>query len=382
MSTTVCVSPNGGDTTASPEPATTLLVGTLGGIYRLERPHPEFAWELADRTLAGRHISSILSVAPGRLLAGIHGGGLFASDDDGQTWSPSERGIAAEHRHVFTLTAQQRGERTVLWAGTEPSALYRSDDFGATWTELPALRDVPDHEKWTFPPPPHLAHLKHVAFHPREPQTLYVCIEQGAVLKSTDDGASWNEITSYTSPDDFFYRDVHRIVIAPSNPARVYLASGEGLYRSDDAGTSWTHLTRKDDRVGYPDALFLDPADENTVFIGGASGMPGTWRMGTDGTANAGIIRSRDAGATWHELDGGLPRPVRGNIEAVSLHAHGGTFAFYAGTAVGEVFASEDRGETWRLIAAGLPPISKVSHYKRFLPPSAQPKPIFAARPH
>jgi photosystem II stability/assembly factor-like uncharacterized protein len=360
-----CLSPNGGVETRSDQPMTRLFVATIRGIYALERQAAGSPWNTRLVGLADRHISS-LTYEPrsGLLFAGAHGGGgLWKSADGGATWKECKQGL--DRPHIYTVVAQYRGNKTVLFVGTEPPALYRSDDLGETWREFPSLRSVPDTDKWIFPPPPHIAHVKNVAFHPSEPSTLYVCVEQGALLKSTDDAATWRELSSYASDKDSFYHDVHRVSIAASNPRRVHLATGDGLYCSEDAGETWTHQQKRSDRVGYPDAMFLQPGDDNTVYLGGAGDAPETWR--TAGGAHAGFIVSHDAGRTWTELMEGLPQPVHGNIEAMGMHHWPDGTAFCAGTAVGDVFVSEDQGRRWRAIATGLPPISKARHYRHFL---------------
>jgi photosystem II stability/assembly factor-like uncharacterized protein len=145
----------------------------------------------------------------------------------------------------------------------------------------------------------------------------------------------------------------------------MYMATGDGLCKTSDGGVSWERLTTGEEGVGYPDALFIDPSDDQTVYIAGAGGHPGTWDAQT---ARPSFLRSTDGGKTWREQRSGLPTPVRGNIEAVSMAAWADSMAFYAGTAVGEVYESEDRGQTWRKIA-DMQPISKAGHYRRFLSP-------------
>ena len=61
----------------------------------------------------------------------------------------------------------------------------------------------------------------------------------------------------------------------------MYMATGDGLCKTTDAGVTWQRLTTGQDRVGYPDALFIDPYDDNTVYIAGAGGHPGTWNQQT-----------------------------------------------------------------------------------------------------
>ncbi len=345
-----------------------VLVGTVDGVYRLERDETTSrGWTVGRRSLGGTHVSSLLHVpAVGLLFAGAHSGGLFVSEDEGETWTTASSGIAPEHEHIFSLAAQPRGENVVLWAGTQPAALYRSDDLGRTWSEISSLRAVPGTERWNFPVPPHIAHVKHIAFHPSNPATLYACIEQGALLKSVDDGRSWRELTGYASPDDYWYHDAHRVVIA-RNPAKLYLTGGEGVYKSEDAGETWTQLATRHDRLGYPDALFLDPRNERVLYLAGGGTSPDAWERGPQGTGTPGILRSSDGGKTWTELRNGLPAYIRGNIEAMSMYRWVKTAALLAATTAGDVFASEDSGEEWELIASGLPPISKVGHYKLFL---------------
>jgi photosystem II stability/assembly factor-like uncharacterized protein len=343
-----------------------LLVGTVDGVYLLERDETTSqGWVVGRQTLKGTHVSSLL-YAGNVLFAGAHSGGLFVSEDDGETWTASGNGISSAHEHVFTLAAQPRDGRIVLWAGTQPAALYRSDDLGRTWFEVSSLQAVAGKERWHFPAPPNIAHVKHIGFYSREPTTLYVCIEQGALLKSTDDGRSWRELTGYVSEHDYWYHDAHRVVVG-RKPTKLYLTSGEGIYTSEDAGETWHQLTTRHDRLGYPDALFLDPRSDRILYVAGGGSSPDAWERGPQGTGNPGILRSEDGGKTWAELRDGLPSAIRGNIEAMSMHRWAKTAALFAATTAGDVFASEDRGTEWEQIASGLPPVSKVGHYKLFL---------------
>jgi photosystem II stability/assembly factor-like uncharacterized protein len=132
---------------------------------------------------------------------------------------------------VYTLSAVRVEGRIKLYAGTEPPHLYESDDLGESWHELPALLDVPNAcEDWTYPPPPHIAHIKNIAFDPWDPHVMYVCVEQGGVYRSDDGGRSWD----WLSKD--IYSDVHRLLIRPSDPNHLYVTGGDGLYASRDAG--------------------------------------------------------------------------------------------------------------------------------------------------
>lgn len=354
---------NGGVETAGDGPATRLLAATLQGIHVFERA-PGEAWRLAGRKLIDHHISAILfEPVSGLVFAGGHyDAGLWVSEDQGQTWNPCNKGL--ESGHIYTMAVQQREEGAVLWLGTEPPMLYKSTDLGKNWTALPGMLKVKDTDKWTFPPPPHIAHVKNIAFHPARPDEVYICIEQGALLKSTDAGETWVDVTGYESDADFFYNDNHRVLIRPSDPDDFLMNGGEGLYRFRHG--EWTHLTTRDDRIGYPDAMFLDPRNENGVIMGGPQNAPRKWREQDTPMADPTVLYSADGGATWTGLGKGLPQ-ITGNIEGMGMYVHDGVFSLYAGTATGEIFHSDDCGENWSLLAENLPPISKGGHYRWFL---------------
>jgi photosystem II stability/assembly factor-like uncharacterized protein len=360
FSMTVCLSPNGSTAYEGTVPADEVLIGTVDGIARLRPDDRDGSWQVVDRHLQGLHISSILfEPVQGALFAGVHGEGLYFSADGGESWEPRMAGLTA--KHVYSLASTQAGS-VVLYAGTEPAHLFQSLDYGLNWTELPALRQVPDTDRWTFPAPPHSGHVKTMAFDPRDPRVLFVGIEQGALLKSSDAGRTWRELSGYSKPDDHAYKDVHRVVVRPANPDDVYMTSGIGFYASHDAGETWEHITDRGSRIGYPDQFLISPLDDRMLFMAGSATSPGSWR--TSHQADSTVLRSVDGGRGWEPAGQGLPDSMRGNIEAMSLSSYPGGFTLFAATTGGDLFASEDQAQSWRRIAAGLAPISKVGHYR------------------
>lgn len=355
---------NGGTVTRGEGPATRLLVATLHGVRIFERAGIGSAWADIAIRLEDHHVSTLLlDPTSGRLFAGCHyDGGLWFSDDQGDSWTACNAGL--ESRHIYTLAAQEQNGQTRLWLGTEPPMLYSSLDNGAHWQAHPGMLKVHNTDKWTFPPPPHVAHVKNVAFHPDRPDDIYICIEQGALLHSPDCGTSWDEVTGYEAAEDFFYNDNHRVIFKPSDPADYVMNGGEGLYRNFHG--EWTHLTTRDDKVGYPDAMFRDPFDEQTLIMAGPQNAPRMWREQDKPMADPTVLRSTDDGVSWQVLGTGLPRIV-GNIEAMGMHVSDSGYSLYAGTATGEIYHSDDRGENWALLADRLPPISKGGHYRWFL---------------
>jgi photosystem II stability/assembly factor-like uncharacterized protein len=356
-----CLSPNGPMVHAANAPPSRLLVATMGGVAILDRTARTSGWTLSDVTLPGLHVSSLLfEPLRGGLFAGTHGQGIFLSENRGQTWTAVSEGLTS--RNVFSLNCSVQGGRVRMLAGTEPVLLFSSNDYGRNWQVHAAIGEMPGREKWTFPAPPHVAHLKSIAVHAAQPDVYYACIEQGALLKTVDAGRTWQEITSYVSSTDRWYRDIHKIVPAASDPRCLWMSSGVGVYRSDDAGGSWQKLTDDDFPIAYPDHLIVSPRDEDTVFVVGASTTPNVWRE--THAAKSVVMVSRDRGAHWELAAAGLPVTGRAAVEAMSVASTDGAYELFVGNTDGEVYVSADEGASWQLIARGLAPVSKPPHAK------------------
>jgi photosystem II stability/assembly factor-like uncharacterized protein len=346
----VSLSPNGTNYYLTPGPQDELLVATQRGIVTFQRSAPGAAWREVRRALEDLHIGSI-AITGQAVFAGAHGGGVWASTDGGQAWERRDRGL--EYDNVYALSFVQAVNELRLYAGTEPAHCYVSTDLGESWTELPALRDMPSVTKWTFPAPPHLGHVKTIAFHPADPDTMYVGVEVGGAFKSTDGGKTFRELSG-------FYVDVHRLMTTPLRPDEVYMSTGRGLYHSADRGESWKVWPLGEVGILYPDALVMQPDRPERLFTAGSSFSPGDWPKNKD--ADSRLAHSRDGGKTWQRVTAGIPSHLRGNVEAMTMNAHADGFALFAGTTDGDVFFSDDRGESWGLLAQSLPPVSKSGH--------------------
>lgn len=360
-----CLSPNGQNLNRGDAAPTRLLVATLRGINLLERSAPGMAWADRGRVLDGHHCGSIM-VEPkrGGIFAGMHSGGLYFSGDGGLTWEKRDDGIAISQ--VFSVGYAHHGDEVALYAGTEPASMFRSDDYGKSWVEQPGVKETKGRDKWSFPSPPHQAHVKTMTIDPRNPNVIYAGVEQGDLLKTIDGGAHWRVLDDYSKPTDWTYRDIHLVVIHPANSAELYMTTGMGLYRSLDAGESWTLIIDNNFRIGYPDHLIVSPRDGDTMFMAGAGENPGTWRASHKAAGT--VMRSRDRGVSWTDASQGLPADRRANIEAMSLAAYPGGFTLFAGDTDGTVYASDDEAQSWTRIAGGLAPVTKGNHYRALQP--------------
>lgn len=361
-----CLSPNGQNTCRGDAPPSKLLVATVTGISVLERERAGAPWTNRGVRLEGKHCGSLmLEPRRGGVFAGFHeNGGLYYSADGGETWERRMNGITIDH--VFSLAYAHEGERIVLYAGTEPASIFRSDDYGASWVEQPGIKEAPGREKWVFPGKPHIPHVKSISVSLADPRTLWALVEQGALLRTTDGGRTWREQDDYSKPEDHNYRDVHQLTMHPVNTAELWLTTGMGTYHSLDSGERWEQVTDIAFRVGYPDHTIVSPLDPDVLFISGAKMYPGSWKKSH--RAEPTIMKSRDHAKTWTDASAGWSEDRVANIEAMSIASYPGGFTLFAGTTAGEVFASDDGAERWTRIVAGLGPVSKIYHYRNLMP--------------
>lgn len=351
----IALSPGGETVFSSSAPSNEVLVGTKDGIVQVKRDGRDGKWQVADRWLADKHIHALL-IEPksGMIFVGINQGSVLASEDGGKTWVARDKGITGT-TDIYCLAANKVDGKTRIFVGTEPAHLFCSDDLGRSWSELTALRSV-DMSDWNFPGPPFVAHVKHIAFHPEDPNTILVSIEQGGLLKTIDAGKTFTYLRG-------MHDDVHRAVIDPANPDRIYVPGGDGTYVTQDGGESWEHrMTIEHETGGYPDFMIAHPRKKDLLYVAAAEAEPGQWL--TNKHAASRISRSTDAGKSWTILRNGLPDRLKSSFEAMCLEDCGDSFSIFAATTNGEVWASEDGGERWSEIASGLPPVSKGGHYQ------------------
>src|SRR5438309_1299226 len=110
---------------------------------------------------------------PERVYVGTMDNGLWFSTDRGASWR--EAGPSIDEHRVLSVAVSRSAEPagvSVVYAGTEPSNLYRSEDGGLSWQLLPALRELPSASRWSFPPRPWTHHVRTIALHPTDPESL------------------------------------------------------------------------------------------------------------------------------------------------------------------------------------------------------------------
>ncbi|WP_254533406.1 WD40/YVTN/BNR-like repeat-containing protein [Natrinema gelatinilyticum] len=207
-----------------------LLIGTDEGVYRA------YTDDIADsrRVLESELVLRVRRF--GDAMFAATRSGLFRSRDGGETWTD----LAVPRREVYSVVQSPDAER--LYAGTHPAHLYISTDDGATWRELTGFQDVPSRETWHTPRHRNEAHVRSLSVHPDTPDRMIAGVEVGGVLVSDDCGESWEERRAglHNEREDNLQFDVHHALSLSGD--ELVVSCGGGLYRTRNAGDSWTRL--------------------------------------------------------------------------------------------------------------------------------------------
>jgi photosystem II stability/assembly factor-like uncharacterized protein len=293
-----------------------------------------------------------------------YGGTVQRSPDGGATWERSGQ-LALPEESGLTVNAAWHVEPghadapSTLWLGVDPGALFRSDDAGATWQPVRGILEHPTRDRWN--PGAGGLCLHSIQLAADDPLRLYVAISAAGAFRSADGGETWEPANAGVAADFLpepapeVGQCVHKLLAHPLRSERLWQQNHCGVYRSDDAGTTWARLDGNGlpSSFGFP--IALDPADPDVAYVIPEAGAEN--RVVADG--RLGVYRTDDAGASWRLLEGGLPARAWTGVlrEGMSFDEDGGV---YFGTQGGSVWATRDRGVTWSEWARDLPPILSV----------------------
>ncbi|HEX2164868.1 MAG TPA: hypothetical protein VHM02_13045, partial [Thermoanaerobaculia bacterium] len=274
----------------------TLLVATRDRLLVVE---PEGGAVAEGAELSGRRLSCLAAdpLAPGRAWCGTSGEGLWATDDAGRSWR--RVGLAGVE---ITAVAASPAEAGRVWAGTEPSALWRGTEAGDGWRfeRARGLDELPSAPEWSFPPEPATHHVRWIACHPSDPGRLWLAIEAGALVSTSDGGESWRDRV----PGGPY--DTHELAIHPARPEALRVAAGDGYFESDDGGATW-RSPEDGLEVSYLRSVAIDPGDPETVVVSAASHPH---RAYVTGLSDGRLFR-REGGGAWRPVRDGWPDPPR-----------------------------------------------------------------------
>ncbi|MFL5963378.1 MAG: WD40/YVTN/BNR-like repeat-containing protein [Gaiellaceae bacterium] len=349
---------------------TVLAIGTRKGCFVMESDEDRRTWSMRGPLCEGWPVyHAVFDQSEGTLYAAAasewHGSAIWRSTDLGETWTHSSEGLAYEDggkklSKVSTLSVAHGRVR----AGVEAPGIFESRDRGDTWSLLTNLEGQPGSEEWDDPanqPPGHLG-ISGFQSDPDDADRFWAIVQGVGLFETTDGGSSWTPRNrglraDWPRPHEEVGFCVHKLVRSRSDGDRMYQQNHVGMHRSDDAGQTWTEITD-----GLPTefgfAAAAHPHDRDTFFVIPLD--PGHGRTMPDG--KAAVWRTQDAGSSWQRIERGLPQReahlgvLRQGMAADTYDVPG----YYFGTSTGQVFASADEGESWTEIASYLPAISSV----------------------
>jgi len=350
---------------------TELLVSTRKGLFILDG-EPGAGFSVTSRAFAGEPVENALrDVRSGRLLASVtsafHGPKIFFTDDPAGEWKQAEgvalaKGGDAALAKIWLIVAGEADG--ALYAGGDPGVLFESHDGGATWELNRGLWDHPTRPDWQAGGGGLCLHS--IVPWPGDPDRLACAVSAAGVWLTEDGGASWRRgnagiVAGYVPEESQEETDdlcIHNLQRAPQRPERMFLQFHGGVYRSDDAGRSWTDIAAGlPSDFGFP--MVVDPADPDSAFVIPLS-------ADSDRVTAGGRVRvyaTRDAGANWSALSDGLPQEAYLTVlrRAFDRVGEGAALELYFGATSGDVFGSGDAGASWSSVATHLPPVNAIT---------------------
>jgi photosystem II stability/assembly factor-like uncharacterized protein len=239
----------------------------------------------------------------------------------------------------------------VFYIGVNNGGVWKTTDYGRTW--IPIFDDQPT------------GSIGDIVVSPSNPNVVYVGSGEGiqrpdlsvgdGIYKSTDAGKTWTHLGLNDA------QQIGGLAIDPTNENRVFVAAlghpygpnaERGVYRTVDGGKTWEKVLYKDENTGAAQVT-IDPNNPNVVYAALWAGRQGPWENGAWNGPESGLFKSTDGGSTWNKLTDGLPTTQQGLGRigfAIAPTNSNRMYATVESPRFGGVYRSDNAGESWRLL--------------------------------
>ncbi len=351
-----------------------LWIASRKGLFRLQAQSS--GWEIDQVSFLGHPVSLVLDdprdqCVYAALNLGHFGVKLHRSEDRGATWTevgvpaypevPDGKGVSL--MQIWALEPAGPRVDDGIWAGTLPGGLFRTTDRGASWSLNTALWDRPERSAW-FGGGADQPGIHSVCVDPRDARHVLVAVSCGGVWRTRDGGESWElggrgmhaDYMPDEAREDPNIQDPHCMVQSPSHPDMLWVQHHNGVFRSTDQAASWNHVTGlQPSSFGFPVAVH--PRDPETVWF--VPAIKDEVRVPVD--AKLSVTRTRDGGRTCEVLTNGLPQQHCYDLvyrHSLDIDDSGAQLAF--GSTTGHLWWTRDGGDQWEPLPHHLPPIYAV----------------------
>ncbi|WP_263376533.1 WD40/YVTN/BNR-like repeat-containing protein [Granulicella aggregans] len=360
-----------------------LLVGTKKGAFVLTADGKRKDWKVSGPHFAGWEMYHLKGspVDPNRIYAsqssGWFGQVMQRSDDGGTTWAAvgnkfEYHGVPGTHQwydgtaHPWEFKRVWHVEPSLtdadtVYAGVEDAALFKSTDAGATWAEVSGLRKHGTGPAWQ--PGAGGMCLHSIILDPVDPLRIYIAISAAGAFRTDDGGATWKPINKglyskyIPDPTAEVGHCVHHIAMHPERPGTLFMQKHWDVMRTDDAGDSWQKISG-DLPTDFGFVIDVHAHEPETLYV--VPIKSDSEHFPLDGKLQ--VFRSRAGGNEWEPLTKGLPQSncyvnvLRDAMTVDRMDECG----VYFGTTGGQVYCSPDGGDSWEAIVHDLPAVLSV----------------------
>ena len=264
---------------------------------------------------------------------------------------------------IWSLETGGTDQPGKLWCGTIPGGLFSSEDSGDSWQLNEALWNCPERPNW-FGGGKDDAGIHSIWVDPRDSQHVILSISCGGVWQTHNGGTSW-DCTShgmraeYMPPEQAYepsIQDPHRLAVCQADPNHQWVQHHNGIFHSTDGGNNWEEITSVEPSA-FGFAVAAHPHEAGTAWF--VPGVKDECRVPVDGRVV--VTQTTDGGQTFEQFDKGLPNSHAYDLvfrHALEVDATGERLAM--GSSTGSLWISEDGGQSWQTISNHLPQIYAV----------------------
>ena len=264
---------------------------------------------------------------------------------------------------IWALAPGGADQPGLIWCGTVPGGLFKSENDGESWALVRSLWDDPLRNRW-FGGGVDWPGIHSICVDPRHSATVRLGVSCGGVWRTEDAGETWTltadgmraEFMPEEQAGDPAIQDAHYLAQCRAAPERMWVQHHNGIFRSDDAGLNWTEITGVDPST-FGFAVAVHPDDGDTAWF--VPGIKDEQRIPASGKLV--VTRTRDGGKSFDRLTAGLPQSHAYDIvlrHALAIDTTGNRLAM--GSSTGGLWVSENQGDAWAAVSNTLPPIHAV----------------------